>query len=656
MAREKLRPIDVIRMAMPDGTLSYKTISEYELAENELAPWQCIPDWPPDLFGICAYLLEQSGAYHHLTPGGQSICRDNFDFCMTPDVREMVCVEANKWKASPTHEMPWAQEEWEKLISNDRPISAQRQNSEREPLLEGNELPDWWEAAIILTSLSDQCCKFLGHSGNHGDGVSPWMSPLLITANLYDIPDASQNATWSIPEGNRSICMQVSSDLICVQPKSKTPAIGLTIRSISQNLSLLPGAGVIQAGWQYSPMGSMGEPQESEFHCLFVPYPYHFGNDSFEIDGASNRWRWFSIKQNWIWSGESEIKKFVQFICALVEKSAQKGKLINGIVLPEYSINWEIHRALVNHIAKLADPDENSAETSKIFDRIEFVITGASDNCDGEIGNFILTTQIIDEYSTDPTKTKIITSTSRAKHHRWQMTKGQIASYGMTSGFEEKSNKNEIRSAYWEKITIPRRKFHAHTFRDRSIFTTLICEDLARAEPVHKYVRAIGPNIIFVLLMDGPQLQERWSARYSMGLAEDPGSTVLTLTSRALVKKSNDQRKLAESKPQLSWSIGLSRNPFHSPQVLECPRNCEAVVVSFQATNSDELTIDGRRNSTGWNWSVTKDKEDPVTTLSLDRSCPNEREYLDLFVVDYSSTNLENLKYNSKMLLKKFSN
>jgi len=33
----------------------------------------------------------------------------------------------------------------------------------------------------------------------------------------------------------------------------------------------------------------------------------------------------------------------------------------------------------------------------------------------------------------------------------------------------------------------------------------LVCEDLARPDPVANIVRAVGPNLVIALLMDGPQ-------------------------------------------------------------------------------------------------------------------------------------------------------
>jgi hypothetical protein len=44
--------------------------------------------------------------------------------------------------------------------------------------------------------------------------------------------------------------------------------------------------------------------------------------------------------------------------------------------------------------------------------------------------------------------------------------------------------------------------------------------------------------LLIALLMDGPQLKSRWSGRYAGVLAEDPGSSVLTLTSLGMALRS----------------------------------------------------------------------------------------------------------------------
>lgn len=66
----------------------------------------------------------------------------------------------------------------------------------------------------------------------------------------------------------------------------------------------------------------------------------------------------------------------------------------------------------------------------------------------------------------------------------------------------------------------------------------LVCEDLARQDPAADLIRAVGPNLLIALLMDGPQLSGRWPARYASVLAEDPGTSVLTLTSLGMAERS----------------------------------------------------------------------------------------------------------------------
>ena len=60
---------------------------------------------------------------------------------------------------------------------------------------------------------------------------------------------------------------------------------------------------------------------------------------------------------------------------------------------------------------------------------------------------------------------------------------------------------------------------------NRMTWSVLICEDLARQDPAADLIRAVGPNLVIALLMDGPQLNGRWPARYASVLAEDPGSS-----------------------------------------------------------------------------------------------------------------------------------
>ena len=102
--------------------------------------------------------------------------------------------------------------------------------------------------------------------------------------------------------------------------------------------------------------------------------------------------------------------------------------------------------------------------------------------------------------------------------------------------------------------------------------------------------------------MDGPQLPERWSARYSTGLSDDPGSSVLTITSRALVEAYG--RDLDSSKR--SWSIGLWKDDVNIPIPIDCPPGAQATTLKLSVEKQEECSFDGRVKTNPWSWRVLK--------------------------------------------------
>ena len=145
---------------------------------------------------------------------------------------------------------------------------------------------------------------------------------------------------------------------------------------------------------------------------------------------------------------------------------------------------------------------------------------------------------------------------------------------------------------WWEGIDLPRRELHFFCLDAFTAFTVLVCEDLARPDPVADTVRSVGPNLVICLLLDGPQLRTRWSARYATVLADDPGSSVLTLSSLGMVTRSRLQEELHKE----SRVIGLWRDPNGPLTELELPKGSEALVLSLSPEGSTERTLDGRHD------------------------------------------------------------
>ena len=128
---------------------------------------------------------------------------------------------------------------------------------------------------------------------------------------------------------------------------------------------------------------------------------------------------------------------------------------------------------------------------------------------------------------------------------------------------------------------------------DREFFlATIVCEDLARQDPVSSLLRTVGPSMIFALLMDGPQIRGRWPDRYATVLADDPGSSVLTVTS---IGMANLSRPMG-GKETLSRSIGIWKSPSSSTVEIQLADGAEGVVLCVSSSDSPFVSADGRRS------------------------------------------------------------
>jgi len=94
---------------------------------------------------------------------------------------------------------------------------------------------------------------------------------------------------------------------------------------------------------------------------------------------------------------------------------------------------------------------------------------------------------------------------------------------------------------------------------------------------------------VIALLMDGPQVAGRWPGRYATVVADDPGSSVLTLTSAGMswLNKADGYDR--------SRVIALWKDA-HSGRIHEIalPDDACATVLTLWASTTEEFTADGR--------------------------------------------------------------
>jgi hypothetical protein len=570
---------DIIMRIFPQGTSD---------SASQVATWDTPPSWPPDIFAASAFLLERSGLYAFLAPGTQQHWRNPW-FVITAYQDKAWRKAAKEWAKEPmTPETVRAL--WTGLINHGKgEIFA------KNPQV-GDDIPKWVIEAVGLMIISDQACSDVGYLHQQEVGQSSWIALLQLKAEVQHMLEAASYAGKSGSSGNHktikrhkySITRKASPDLVAVQPKSHTAQIGATIRSMTHNLALLPPPSRMGATWQRS-TGTFGT--DENLNILLVPMPYLFEEDwaiPLPSGDQSGHWGWFDIQQGWL---PKKPRILSEFVSALIAQAESAGATVHVVIFPEFALTWDHHQDIVEYLA-----EEHP--------KLEFVVSGSSTNCETAEGNFALTSSI-SRANDEP----IIHTNSRGKHHRWRLDKPQIETYGLERRLTPTTTN------WWEGIAIQRRQVHTHVFRNSSSFTTFICEDLARSDPSHETVRSLGPSIVFCLLMDGVQIPTRWSARYAEGLVEDPGSAVLTFTSRGLIQRSRDReigkREARDDKVrargqhyprQENWSIALWKDTENRPIELHCPPGDHAILLRLVSRPLSELTYDGRENTEGVSW------------------------------------------------------
>jgi hypothetical protein len=252
----------------------------------------------------------------------------------------------------------------------------------------------------------------------------------------------------------------------------------------------------------------------------------------------------------------------------LIKQARSKGRRVDGVVLPELALNFTQFKGLARALAKDG--------------RVDFLVSGVSHDQHFRKGNFVA---IAPFFLLGGKRTRSLRGWEQAilvreKHHRWKLNADQINAYGL---------KLDPGRSWWEDLNILSRSLDVFVYREDSTLTTLICEDLARVDPCQAVVRAIGPNLVIALLMDGPQLATRWASRYAAVLADDPGTSVLSFTSFGLIARQNDLAGF----PQAS-AIGLWKDEASGARTLELPRESDAVILQLKSVPKTERTLDGR--------------------------------------------------------------
>ncbi|BCF89097.1 hypothetical protein [Paraburkholderia largidicola] len=576
---------------MPDG--SHSTPIEDEETGNpeydRLLRYAVCPQWPADVFAVAATLMDLTGCYteaslhgnHHLMHG-QHI--------------EEVSELADEWRD--TGVCPEAVKQWWVDL-----VGAYRLTT----LAEIRSLPTIPFPPVVsilmkLLMVADEASVNIGWVPRDAEEWTPFAERTAASflSNVSGLPDSK-----ALPHVPMSICDRVPPDRATVLPKALTPAVGCTVRSMSHHLALLPPNTVLASEWV---LPDNGLAATNTMRLLVIPFPFRVDDESFIPSGDERKLAreaviapYFTLAPTWLERRDSgRITAAMlkdDLIVPLIQKANAKfGKdCIDGVLFPECALT----EALAQELQDLLE--------AKPIAGLKFLIAGTmvagrpgNGDSDGTAGRNLAKTMVFGRRKRSG-RGRVVYDKAHSKHHRWALDKGQINRYGLT-GIKAPNGK------IWEHIVVKERRLPFLALRDDLCMTVLICEDLARADPAMPVVRAIGPNLVVALLMDGPQLAVRWPGRYATVLAEDPGSSVLSITSAGMVDRSN----LGERNP--ARAVGLWRHDQGSNTELYLPPDHHGLVLTIEAKDEEQYTFDHRSDhKTTKRW-----KLETVTPLAVD--------------------------------------
>lgn len=356
--------------------------------------------------------------------------------------------------------------------------------------------------------------------------------------------------------GEDGTIARLSPDRVRVLPKLRPPASGITLRSLSHHLAI--DRSEVEARWYFPPDEGACMEVANRLSLLLVPFPEEIRTGDFRPTGGP------LLNMDPAHFGFYEYAPQEPFtldeLARLVEAAQRQVGAVNAVVLPEAALDEAAVEPVQAMLAAAGVP---------------YLIAGAREP-PGPGHPFGLSYAHLGGGSWKAPK--------QYKHHRWRMDPEQVHQYHLGAALDPTRD-------WWEAIGVRRRSITFVSLCDCLTVCPLVCEDLARPDPVSEVIRAVAPSLVVGLLLDGPQLAPRWPARYASVLADDPGCSVLTLTSLGMAQRCRP--------PGLgpSRAIALWKDAFRGLQQIELAPDAHAVALTAHTRLTRVITADGRQGA-----------------------------------------------------------
>jgi hypothetical protein len=546
-------------LAPSDDPPAEPTIASTWVAVSGSAITDDLLDWPPDVFALTDSVIERSESYRFAVspPAGRQWPPSG-----PPAWSDLVASTAQEWcarvqggKGSPPDHVL---REWAVLrAASSTPI---------EDVASGQA----WrtcEALLTLHAIADEACAGMGVTIGRRAG------PAGVAYRARGRELLARTRSMS----------RISPQLLRVLPKVRTPGAGISFRSLSR-YACVRGP-TVDVKWHRISVRPPGRgPQQASI--LLLPWPLHVeAGDFCPVPGSLRR-------------AEMEPFGFFQFspseafdislVDGVLRAAREEVDRVDVVVLPEGSLPRDeiqpLEAVLARHgvvlvMAGVREPMDGSGDLPSNWVHLSVWLEGRWWHC------------------------------RQNKHHRWYLDRSQIEQYHLEAALDP-----AVR--WWEDMQVPRRSVQFMELGDGITVASVVCEDLARIDEVADLLRVVGPTLVVTILLDGPQLASRWTARYASVLADDPGSAVLTLSSYGMVQRSWREGQSPSS------VVALWKDPVVGLQEIALEPDAHGILISANFDRAIRRSADGRMP-------VHNTADLHITGIKQVRASPTDRVPLD---------------------------
>lgn len=517
-----------ISLESPGGVSTVASLW-HEIAGRELG--NELLEWAPDLFAFTDVVLDRSEAYRFTVspPDGATWPPSEIS-----DWSGAIADASSGWCA-------WVEGDGRKLpglVSGEWAVVCEGSATAVDELATGRA----WrlcQALLTLHAIADEASAGTG-------------------AAVTDVPRGGQRFRGRAREllARTGTLSRIGRERLRVLPCVRNPVGGPSIRSLSRYVCVRGPA--VDVVWNRIPARTIGSPGAAqEGNALMLPWPLRIDAEDFKPTGAGQR---LELERHGFFEFAPGELLDLDLADRVLQSARDQEGPVEIVVLPESALRPaeidELEALLTRHgvvlfVAGVREPPDPTGRFGANWLHLGVWFGGRWWRY------------------------------RQNKHHPWSLDDNQIEQYHLAGALPR-----GVR--WWEAMDVPRRTVQVVELADGVTQVWLVCEDLAHLDEVADLLRAIGPTLVSVTLLDGPQLATRWAARYASVLADDPGSAVVTLTPLGLV-----QRSLPPGRPP-SRVISLWKDPVAGLQEIPLDAEAHAVLIHFQIGRTSRHTADGR--------------------------------------------------------------